>query len=232
MSLLEAQPRPEDRVPRWVAVGSVFLIAQSLFLTIVQGPSGAIALQLAIALVIALLLVRGSRLGWTLALIGAVVQAISGLGESWQWWAVGASALLVMLLCARSSMAYVWGGGASRPRASASRGIVGRTQERAYLAVAKAAQFETGLSSLSQGSRVSNFGPILRYLGSASVGLFLVGGAVRVWQDGSAGDSLVVEVLSDLIWSLFFLALLASIACIALLLYGRIGRWIQARRPS
>jgi hypothetical protein len=112
--------RPPPLRPQTLAA---YILAVSNLAVFLTSPSGFGAMAVLFALVLAWLLILGSRVGWTLAFLGCVAGLLAPVSHSPAF--LGAAALTIGCLLAPSSIEYTWKGslGAASPRAGMPLGL-------------------------------------------------------------------------------------------------------------
>ncbi len=209
--------------PRGLAVAASLVVAESLVLFISKALTGLNFLQLGVALLLGLFLLRGSRIAWVLTILGSVIQCASLLSESQPWWALCATPILLVALLAPTSTRFVWTEESQRPAPpffSAVQTFSERIVALSYIGVARVARWEDDLHGDDLGGEPRRYGLLIWRLGVAAVFLFLLGGTIGVWQEGSARNSLIVDILASVTWISYFAAQLAFIGALAFAAYS------------
>lgn len=155
----------------WIA-GLVLVV--ELVLLLVVGHLTLPLLQAASTLLVAALVVLGSRIGWVIALLGMIGDAVARLGGEQPFWILGLDGVVLVALVLPSSLQFVW---ANRPPG------------RIFWPRALPRPIE-GLARLP-------YGLIAWRLGFALMVLLILGGMADIWEEGSGRDSDVVAVLAD-----------------------------------
>lgn len=216
------------RPPIWLVVAAILVVCESLMLLAADAPIGLKIIQLAVALLLGLFLLQGSKVAWVVALLGAVVQLAT---ERHPWWALTATAIFIVSLLAPPSARYVWIGALpSRsprplgPFSFAPLGLSGKIIALPYIGIARVAQWE----DVFQGDAVENaprrYGVLIWRLGVALVFLLLFGGMIHVWQEGSGRNHLIVDILASITWTGYVVTQLAFIVALAVAGYSYVMR--------
>lgn len=93
--------------PVWLYVASIVVVVMSLVQLVVE-PQLSRALALGVAIIFAVLLLRGSRIAWVGILIGAVGQPLEAMVDDSLGWRDPLNVLVVALLAAPTSWRFIW----------------------------------------------------------------------------------------------------------------------------
>jgi hypothetical protein len=203
------------------------MVGESLLLFTSDVPIGPIFLQLAVALLLSLFLLSGSRVAWGLALFSAAWQFADSLGESQHWWVMAAAVLLIAFLLAPSSVRFVWAGARWRPVVplfAAVESLYERFIVLSLSVVARMAQWEDGHFGDDAVSAPRRYGVLIWRLGVAVVLLLVLIGTIQMLQDESGGSSVILSVMASVAWIGFMLAFLGCLAALVAAGYSAMAR--------
>lgn len=212
-----------------IVAAAALLVVESTLFVISNGASALNFLQLGVALILGVLMLRGSRIAWIITLLGSSAQLLNALSEPQEWPFVGATAILVLLLLAPSTIRFVWIKRDRRPfrlGPSAIRRLSERVEGVLYLAFARVAQWEWDVAE-NQIRQPRTYGVLLWRLAVVIVFLLILVGAIHTWQEGTARDSAIVEVLIDVTWTVYMVTQIVFLVLLALTVYG----WWTRRTP-
>jgi hypothetical protein len=185
--------------PRWLVVAAIGIVAHALG-SLVLSPGLLWAGLLAASLLFAYLLLRGSRFGWTVVLLGSSAELVASLASKAQYWNGIVGAALIVCLFAPASRQFVWG--RSRPRSPNRLQPVlevplNLAQRLGWLALARIA----GWSSAQESQR--SYARLIWRLGWTCLFLLLLVGATYNWQRGSGRGSAVAETVASVTWTCY-----------------------------
>lgn len=203
------------QVPRAVLLASGLLVLEACLLVATHAVSALSIGGLVVVTMIAVLLIRGSRVAWIFAGIVALGQcAGSSFSDQPMWMGVTAGVVLVALLSA-SSRQFIWANKRSPKRVGASTSPAEKYSWFVMLPV-KADGVVDAIG------RVAN-SRIIAYLAYALVPLFFAEVLLAAWHQGAGQGSLVVEVLWRISFAAVTLGLLALVTLLIIAGY-RYGR--------
>jgi hypothetical protein len=204
------EPMPQTARPAWLSTAAAVL-AGGQFAWFVLHPITVLgAISLGVVVLLAWLLLRGSRVAWVLAILVAASQltTLLTLGESVWFAAPGAATLLCLLV--PSSRAFVWEGKQRETRNVNSSGSVTQRMYDKFLSVVY------GL--LERAPAIER--PIRgKYIILLIIGLLIAAplvGALDNFHHGSARGNVLIDILWRVVWISFSLAQLAAIILIVI----------------
>lgn len=205
----------------WLAVAIVLLVGQTLVLFALD-PSAVKALSIVVAVFLALLLLRGSRLAWAALLIGAAGHLVSSAISTESYWALAVGGIAVICLLAPSSVRLVW---IQRPRRPAGRlrqafeRFYGRLNTSAYGMLVRVAGWENGELDTDATQTQRSYRLLIWRLGVSCVLLLVLVGTSESWIEDSEQANSVLTVIADVIWVCYALVQIAFIAVVLLAMY-------------
>jgi hypothetical protein len=214
---------PRNR-PHAVMGAAGIVVGESVVFLFSDHPVGLDLLQLSLGLVLGLLLLRGNRIGWVTVLIGSFAMLVGADGASLGF--ILATAVLVVCLVAPPSFRFFWRSPASVEGGPASentdRWKGGRTFF--YPWVARVALWEHDLRDDLEEGRSRSYATLLWRLGVAIVFLLLLLGVLHTWLEDVGGESLILAILLDVVWTTYMLIQLAFLAAAVLAVRGHLLR--------
>jgi hypothetical protein len=222
-----------EHLPVWLLAAAVVLAGQALAL-FAADPSMVRAAAVAVAVIVVSCVLIGSRVAWTIALVGALGQAGQSAKEPWAL-AVGVIAAICLLVPA--SLRFIW-----RQRSRRGLGSVVNMQalrdgvkRRSYGLVSRLAQWDAQEPDVDRPRRARRLGVLIWRLGVFSFFLLLLVGATYNWQHGSGEGSTAVDVIASVTWISYAVVQLAFIGVVIVALYQqwlsqRISMWLSRSR--
>jgi xanthosine utilization system XapX-like protein len=221
------------RAPRWLKIAAVVLVGQTL-VKFAVAPNLVAAAALAVGVVIALLVLRGNRLAWAVALVGAAGQLIDSLISTEHYWTLSVGGIAAVSLLAPSSVRYVW---SRRPHRHAGplpllvKGRYDRIVASVYDVIARTADWETGQLSSSTASMQRSYKLLLWRLGVGCIGLFALYAAAYEWQHGSGDGSPIVNVIASATRVCYVLVQVVFIAVSLIAAYQHFTKSARTSQP-
>jgi hypothetical protein len=169
------------------------------------------------------LLLRGSRIAWTLILAGTVYQIGSSIDGS--HWHLIAGVLIALCLLAPTSVRYVWRAQAQKTHRETGQRLLGAyawIRAAAYTGAHRLIGWDDGESE--QESRQRRYYAGLWRFGIACLVLLLLGGVVVNWQEGAGGDSSILNVVESVMWVCYVVAQVAFMVLLVLAMRGVVAR--------
>lgn len=188
------------------------------------------ALSIAIAVLLAGFLARGSRIAWLIAALGAATGFAAPVAWHESWWVLLPSVVIGICLIAPASMDFVWKDRPVRPSdkwiASARLGF------RRVEASSTTLSLNRGLMRLGvyrpDSRPLVKLQSLLAAVAVATAALFVLMGAVAEWHHGGGSDSVGVDVLWWVVWIVYTLAKLILVGVLLVTIY----QWYVSRRRS
>jgi hypothetical protein len=209
---MSERPKP----PIWLRLAAAALIVSGGVLVVTHFV-WLVAFFVAVDLLLAWLLIRGSRFGWTLFGLGEASTVVLFALGSGTWWNALLAVLLLACLFMPSSLAYVW-----RQRTTVVRGTA----------------VEARFTGTSAGAlTVAGWGRLRRFVGEkvtwvsalvAFLVLSFLGTLVSGWEQGSASNNTIVAILGH---GLLTTSRIAFIVCIVLAIGAARRAWARRRLP-
>lgn len=201
----------------WLGVVGCLVIGQALG-TMIGDPSLFHASAMAVGIGIIWLMLRASRIAWTVVLFAVVVELVEGVASGVRWFNTAIGIVSVLCLLAPSSIRYVW-----RPRPPTLRrrlpwSLRQRYQGGAaasYRVLAFVASWEDGSRGQPSVELQRSYRVLLWRLGVASATLLILFAATNGWYD-STNDSLVVSIVARIIRVSYVFVQVAFIAVLVI----------------
>ncbi|HEU5064059.1 MAG TPA: hypothetical protein VFT79_13050 [Solirubrobacterales bacterium] len=159
----------------------------------------------AITLLLASLLIFGSRVGWFFVLLGTIMDVVARLGGEQPLWMLGFDGVLLFALVAPWSIRFIW---VDRPPRRFPR-LLSDEEDTSSRVIDRLGRLPYHLFAWR--------------LGFALLILLVLGGMAEIWKEDAGSDSAVVGVLADAVNTAFSIVLLAFIASICAWAYTSFG---------
>lgn len=209
--------------PRWLGVGAALLVAQLVISAGVDFQLTALS-RVAVGALLVGLLLWGSRIAWTVLLLGVMYQLGSSIVDS-GFWHLFAGVAITLCLLVPSSIRYVW-----RTQARQGKQSDGQRTLEFYVAT-KAAVYSVAYRLIGWNAgegeqelrRRSYYAGLWRF-GIACLVLLLLGGVTVNWHESAGGDSTLLKLVENAIWICYVVAQLAFVVLVVLATRGAIAR--------
>lgn len=206
------------RTPPWIQIAAATLVAQHLVVFVVHPIAVLSAASLAVTIIVAVFLLRGSRFAWVLSVVSAAALLISPFTMSQPAWFFVAGAVLFVCLLLPASRGFIWTsrerredeGGSSRSdakRYESFTAVIYRLLGRVL--------WMGGQSKVTEGvGTVSRRKVIVRLVIFVVVCYPLIGLFYK-FHHGPASGSVFIDVLWEVTWRFFTLAQLILVILLA-----------------
>lgn len=187
------------RAPGWLMAAAVVLVGQTLVLFAIA-PSLTAVSAVVVALVIALWVLRSSRVAWVVALVGAGGQFVGSVIAAGHYWALSVGGVLMICLLAPPSIRYVWSQRLHRQPGKlqlAAKRIYERIVTSVYGLVGHVPDWENGQFESITTYPQRSYKLLLWRLGIGCVFLFGLYAVAYKWQHGSGDGSSIVNVIAS-----------------------------------
>lgn len=206
---------PPIRPPRWLVVATIVLVAQLTASVGVELQATDVSRML-LGILLAGLLLWGSRVAWIAILLGALYQITSSAVDGAYWNFIAGTAITVALF-APSSIRYVWVARTQQVPKWAGQHTLEfyvRIRTAAYTGAHWLIGWDDGEAEHELRQRSYRVG--LWRVGLACLLLVLLGGVAVNWQESTGGDSLLLGIVEDAIWVCYVFAQLVFIVLVVL----------------
>lgn len=199
--------------PGWLRIAAAVVVGETLVRLIADPSAPFRVAAVGVAVLLAWLLLRGSRVAWVLVAFGSAAQFATSFTMDQPMWFGGFAAVVLICLLAPSSRRFVWtdrdrqAGGPLRPAAQRS---YSRLLVLPYNVESRVVEKGTALVNRKVIARLAVWVALL----------ILLAGALSVWHDGSGRDNVIVFVLWKVTWIWLTLAQVALIALLAMAAYN------------
>jgi hypothetical protein len=211
------------RAPIWLQVAAVMMVGQSLVIFVVYPITAVRAASPVVIVLLAWLLLRGSRIVWVFVVLSAAAELVSPLVMGQPLWQGGFGVILLGFLLASPSRAYVWS--PSQRQAGEAALVPPQTRWRVIARQAHAKLLVLAYGSLA-GEAVEDHsdsslkrGALFGRLAGCVVILFVLAHALDSARHGFGHDSLIVAVLYRVVWVTYSFALFALIVLLVMAAY-------------
>ncbi|HKB50386.1 MAG TPA: hypothetical protein VKC63_03025 [Solirubrobacterales bacterium] len=215
--------------PAWLWIAAAAMVAQDLAAFIVSPITALSAGLLCVTVLLAWLLLRGSRVAWVLSVFSAAAQLAAPLTLNQPLWLAGPAVIFLACLLVPSSRAFVWGERqqqASGSWRSATQRMHDRLLALAYGLVARVPGFGGRSAKEIEVADRPNRGKLIALLAVCVALLYPLIGAFYDFHHGSGQGSVVVDVLWRVVWVGYSFARLALIVLLAMAAY----RYVTKKR--
>lgn len=203
--------RQSPKAPTALLIASLLVVVQFILLLVTGYLELPILQGVVVLLLLASLLVLGSRAGWMFLLIGAIWDVAIRFGGEQPLWMLGLDGLLIFALFVPSSIRYIW---TDRPPRR-----LGWPLPPAWFSALS--PIVNRIGQLPYGSLASTCGIVLLLL-------LIPSGMIQEWQEGSGRNSTLAEVLEVTTDAMFAGALIAFIVTLCAWAYRSLG--MRSRR--
>ena len=176
----------DKRPPVWLSIGATAMVAQDLTFFIINPITAFSTIALTFAVLLAWLLLRGSRVAWVFAVFSAAAQLVAPLTMAQSVWLAGTGAILLACLLAPSSRTFIWAKRTQKtqhPWHAAMERLYGRFLATAYALI-------TRIPWVDKAGR----GMLIGLLAACVVVLLPLDGTLRNLHHGSGSGSAFVDV--------------------------------------
>jgi hypothetical protein len=198
------------KAPATILIASVVLVIEFILL-FVTGYLDLPLLQGALVLLLAVILMLGSRAGWILLLIGTIWDVVVRFSGEQPLWMLSLDGLLLFTLLVPSSIRFVW---TDRP-------------PRRFIWPRLPDGFSALPSTVTQVGRLP-YSSLAWRCGFVLLLLLIPSGMIQEWQEGSGRNSTLAEVLEVLTDALFSVTLIAFLVILCVWVYSSLG--MRSRR--
>jgi hypothetical protein len=214
------------RTPVWLRIAAAAMVAQDLTAFILYPITALSAVLLGVTVLLAWLLLRGSRVAWMLSVFSAATQLIAPLTMNQPIWFAGVAAVLLACLLAPPSRAFVWErqertGGSWR---STAQQMYGKFLTFIYGLIARVPWPGEGSANEEGTVDRPGHGKLIGLLVICVVILVPLDNALHNFHQGSGSGSVIVDVLWRVVSVGDGLAQLALIALLVMAAYRYVTR--------
>jgi hypothetical protein len=221
---VEGKATTLERPPIWIYLAALAMPLSALLP--ISEPRLINLLALLVAIVFAGLLVRGSRVAWIVALVGALGQPVETMVTGGLDWSVPLSVVMAGCLLAPPSLHFIWQSEHRRrvPLRLLSRAYDG-ARELSYRALAYFAGWETEVLDRKPWEP-GRYRSLLVRVGCCTLILLVLVTFTYNWQQTQ--PSRAMGILADVMWTLYAVFQVAFIALGLVAIYRRLSHGRQA----
>jgi hypothetical protein len=223
------------RTPTWLRIAAAVIVAQDVVALLVSSITGVGVAWVAVGVLLAWFLLRGSRVAWVFAVFSAAAQLSAPLTLNGPVWLAVTAMIVLACLLAPSSRSFVWADGqrpASGPWRSAAQRIYRRFLALAYNLAVRVPLLGGGPANEKEGVPRPSRGKLILTLALSVVVLYPLVGALSNFHDGSARGSIIVDVLWRVVWIGFTFLRLALIILLVAAASHYASKVTQGRKSS
>jgi hypothetical protein len=224
-----------SRPIRWILVAATVIVGRQVALFVLD-PSLATVASIAVAVLIASLLLWGSRLIWLITLVEVGYSLISSDDSGAGLVNIAAGSIIVICLLTPTSFRFMW---TQRPerRAGQLRSAANRLSEHArtltYGVFIRNTGWEDSRRTADATPEPRSYWLLGWRLGVSSVVLFLLVLATSELQQMADGKNLIWNVVANVTWLCWFLVQIAFIVIVIVAAYQRfVGVRLPRSKPQ
>lgn len=218
--------KTQTRTPLWLYLAALAMVG----LALAVGFRLAAVPAVLVAILLGVLVLRQSRVAWTVVLLGALGQLLEALVVRDLDWTISVNLVIAGCLLAPSSCSFVWRShgrkqGSEKWLTGFSQGI----QDHSYGALAYFAGWETEIKS-NEPWEPGRFRSLLIRLGACTLVLLVLVTITYSWQQ--AQPSRIIDIIANVTWTVYAVFQVALIVTGLFMLVRYLKRDRGASPPS